>query len=183
MQENITVSAHSQSFGSIQVNPYANLKHVPLKVMRLDAAAKIPVYATEGAARFDLFALGVECIREHARTIVFTTGLAFEIPPGWEMVIMGRSGYGFNNNIRLANCEGVIDSDYRGEVKIALTADHDPGFAALKHLAALVQHVAPGAQRIAQGKLQEAHRVHFNEVDELSETQRGAGGFGHTGGN
>lgn len=161
----------------------AGIKCIDLAVKKLSPEAQLPIYGSEGAARFDLFALGVECIREHARTIVFTTGLAFEIPPGWEMVIMGRSGYGFNNNIRLANCEGVIDSDYRGEVKIALTADHDPGFAALKHLAALVQHVAPGAHRIAQGKLQEAHRVRFNEVDELSETQRGAGGFGHTGGN
>ncbi|WP_277268309.1 dUTP diphosphatase [Pantoea septica] len=159
------------------------VKCIDLAVKKLCAEAQLPIYGSEGAARFDLFALDVEDIREHARTVVFTTGLAFEIPPGWEMVIVGRSGLGFKHNIRLANCEGVIDSDYRGEVKVALTADHEPGFAALKHLAALVQHVSPGEHRIAQGKLQEACRVRFNEVSELSETQRGAGGFGHTGGN
>lgn len=159
------------------------VKCIDLAVKRLCAEAQLPVYASEGAARFDFKALGIECVSEHARTVVFTTGLAFEIPPGWEMVIVGRSGLGFKHNIRLANCEGVIDSDYRGEVKIALTADHDSGFDALKQLADLILNAAPGELRIAQGKLQEAYRVRFNEVSELSETQRGAGGFGHTGGN
>lgn len=159
------------------------VKCIDLAVKKLCAKAHLPVYASDGAARFDFKALGVEEIREHARTVVFTTGLAFEIPPGWEMVIMGRSGLGFKHNIRLANCEGVIDSDYRGEIKVALTADHDPGFAALKEIARLVSEASEFPQRIAQGKLQEAYRVRFNEVSDLSETQRGAGGFGHTGGN
>lgn len=157
------------------------VKCIDLAVKKLSPEARLPVYASEGAARFDFFALGVECIREHARTIVFTTGLAFEIPPGWEMVIVGRSGHGFKHNIRLANCEGVIDSDYRGEVLIALTADSDAGYKELYGMATLVD--AKISERIAQGKLQEAYRVRFNEVNELSETQRGAGGFGHTGGN
>lgn len=145
---------------------------ITLSVKKLDPKAKLPVYATSGAARFDFFAFDIAEVRPRARTIIFRTGLAFEIPFEKEMVIMGRSGLGFKHNIRLANCEGVIDSDYRDEVMVALTADSDEGFAQLVAL-------RPG-DRIAQGKIQDARRAEFREVTELSQTSR-TGGFGSSG--
>src|SRR5690606_14138784 len=98
------------------------------------------------------------------RPVTFATGLAFEVPPGWVMLIFSRSGHGFNSNTRLANCVGVIDSDYRGEVKVKLTSDG--GF--LK--------VYDG-DRIAQAMLVPAVAVQLVEVDKLSATDRGEGGF------
>lgn len=145
---------------------------ITLSVKKLDPKATLPVYATSGAARFDFFAFDIAEVRPRARTIIFRTGLAFEIPFEKEMVIMGRSGLGFKHNIRLANCEGVIDSDYRDEVMIALTADSDEGFAQLVAL-------RPG-DRIAQGKVQDAERANFREVTALSQTNR-MGGFGSSG--
>lgn len=145
---------------------------ITVSVKKLAPEVKLPVYATGGAARFDFFAFDIAEVRPRARTIIFRTGLAFEIPFEKEMVIMGRSGLGFKHNIRLANCEGVIDSDYRGEVMIALTADTDEGFAQLVAL-------RPG-DRIAQGKIQDAERAGFREVTALSQTSR-TGGFGSSG--
>lgn len=145
---------------------------ITLSVKKLDPKAMLPVYATSGAARFDFFAFDIAEVRPRARTVIFRTGLAFEIPFEKEMVIMGRSGLGFKHNIRLANCEGVIDSDYRDEVMIALTADSDEGFAQLVAL-------RPG-DRIAQGKVQDAERANFREVTALSQTNR-MGGFGSSG--
>lgn len=145
---------------------------ITLSVKKLAPEVKLPVYATGGAARFDFFAFDIAEVRPRARTVIFRTGLAFEIPFEKEMVIMGRSGLGFKHNIRLANCEGVIDSDYRDEVMIALTADSDEGFAQLVAL-------RPG-DRIAQGKIQDAERAGFREVTALSQTSR-TGGFGSSG--
>ena len=143
-----------------------------LNVKKIHSDAQLPVYATPGSARFDFTALEIRNINEHSRTIIVGTGLGFEIPEGWEMVVMGRSGHGFKHNIRLANCEGVIDSDYRGELMIALTADTTDGWEVLCK-------IRPG-ERIAQGKLQPAPQIVFQLVDELSETSR-KGGFGSTG--
>lgn len=158
------------------------LKLPPLKVKKLHPEAKLPVYASEGAACFDLFAFEVDGIRNQVfgkhvysqEPVTCSTGLAFEIPPGWVMTIYSRSGHGFKNATRLANCVGVIDSDYRGCVQVKLTCDQadddgtDPLF------------IKPG-DRIAQARLEPAPQVEFVEVDELSHTARGDGGFGSTG--
>ena len=85
------------------------------------------------------------------------------------MLIYSRSGHGFKNDVRLANCVGVIDADYRGELMVKLTGD-TYGQLTIK----------PG-DRIAQAMLVPVMKVHFKEVQELSETVRGAGGFGSTG--
>jgi dUTP pyrophosphatase len=142
-----------------------------LKVKRLDPRAFIPQYQTPGAACFDLHAV----LPEHSQVIVyegapavFDTGLAFEIPPGWVLKVYSRSGHGFKQDVRLANAVGVIDSDYVGEVKVKLTAD--------PHGEMTVKH----GDRIAQAMLEPAERVTFIEVDTLSDTQRGANGFGST---
>jgi len=142
-------------------NPYL------VKVKRLHPSAVIPSYATDGSGCFDITAL--DCVEQKDRTAVYTTGLAFEIPPGKVLMIYSRSGHGFNRGIRLANAVGVIDSDYRGEVAVKLTRDNDG-----------IWFPSPG-DRIAQGMIIDAHQVKFVEVDELSDTKRGAGGFGSTG--
>jgi dUTP pyrophosphatase len=149
-----------------------------IKIMKLHPAAIVPCYATDGAACFDLHALGAEWTDiakrdgikiEPSSGHVFRTGLAFEIPPGWAMLIYSRSGHGFKGNTRLANCVGVIDADYRGEVHVKLVAD---GYGGIR--------VFDG-DRIAQAKLIETPRVEFEIVEALSETARGTGGFGSTG--
>lgn len=138
-----------------------------IKIKRLHPSAVIPSYATDGSGCFDITA--VECVEQKGNTAVYTTGLAFELPPGKVLMIYSRSGHGFNRGIRLANCVGVIDSDYRGEVAVKLTRDNDG-----------IWFPAAG-DRIAQGLIQDAQQVRFIELEELSETTRGTGGFGSTG--
>lgn len=154
-----------------------------IKIKKLHPDAKLPTYATEGAACFDLHAdrsaasdLLSEPEASAAGTdmfegddINFGTGLTFEIPKKHVMLVFSRSGHGFNHGVRLANCTGVIDSDYRGEVRVALTKDRDGFF-----------NVKPG-DRIAQAMILPVEQVQFVLSDELSETERGAGGFGSTG--
>lgn len=145
-----------------------------LKIKKLHPAAMLPTYATPGAACFDLYALPEN---DKAVPVCFglpttiPTGLAFEVPEGHVMLIFSRSGHGFNNDTRLANCVGVIDSDYRGEVKVKLTRDQSPtSYPIFKH-----------GDRIAQAMVIPLPKVTFEEVQELSDTQRGNGGFGSTG--
>jgi dUTP pyrophosphatase len=141
-----------------------------LRIKKLDPAAILPEYQTPGAGCFDLHALmGDECwVVTPDTPMVVRTGLAFQVPDGWAMMIYSRSGHGFKHDVRLANCVGVIDSDYRGEVMVKLTSDKGS------------LEVRRG-DRIAQAMLVQTYRVHLVEVDELSGTERGAGGLGSTG--
>jgi dUTP pyrophosphatase len=144
-----------------------------LKIKRLHPDAKLPVYASAGAACFDLhcFAPGADpVVMGLAAAATFDTALAFEIPKDQAMLIFSRSGHGFAHDVRLANCVGVIDSDYRGQVAVRLTSDQ-PG----------ARMVVGHGDRIAQAMLVPVERVTFIEVEELSDTARGAGGFGSTG--
>lgn len=151
-----------------------------LKVKALHPEAMIPQYATDGAACFDLNALmapdllsdGEASAQVNPGTpTVIRTGLAFEIPEEHVMLIFSRSGHGFKNDIRLANCVGVIDSDYRGEVQVKLTNDNSDGQSlTFKH-----------GDRIAQALVLHAPKMQIVQVEELSSTDRGAGGFGSTG--
>lgn len=136
-----------------------------LKVKKIHPSASVPEYATAGAACFDIQALEGGMVKGRA---TFDTGLAFEVPQGHVMLVFSRSGHGFKEGVRLSNCVGVIDSDYRGEVKVALTADDWP------------LQISAG-DRIAQAMILPIEQVQFEEVSELSETERGVGGFGSTG--
>lgn len=144
-----------------------------LGVKRLTDSAILPAFATAGAACFDLHADlksddGCEQVifsYEH----IFRTGLAFDIPEGYALMVYSRSGHAFKNDVRLANCVAVIDSDYTGEVKVKLTIDNDGSFT--------VSH----GDRIAQAMLIKLPSVQLVEVDELKTTERGANGFGSTG--
>lgn len=144
-----------------------------LKIKKLHPDAIVPKYATAGAGCFDLHAINVK-IPTPVNTggpVTFDTGLAFEIPEGWVMMIFSRSGSGFGKDTRLANCVGIIDSDYRGQVRVKLT--RDPSNSEVL--------IVSNGDRIAQAVLMPVLQVEFDLVDELSSTERGAGGFGSTG--
>lgn len=138
-----------------------------IKIKKLHPEAILPAYATYGSACFDIYSLESVCTQQPQAII--KTGLAFEIPDGHALMVYSRSGQGFKSDIRLANCVGVIDSDYVGQLMVKLTRDVDAGI-----------RVEYG-ERIAQGMIIPVQKVNFEEVDELKTTQRGEGGFGSTG--
>lgn len=150
-----------------------------LKLKRIHPAAELPAYATEGAACFDIRAIlepGEEVIIWPGMSKTFRTGLVPEIEPGYKMNIHSRSGHGFNDNVRLSNATGIIDCDYRGELKVKLACDEmrmDKGTP--------VPFVVRHGDRIAQAEIVPVTRAQIVEVEEVSETARGAGGFGSTG--
>lgn len=139
-----------------------------LKMKRVHPNAMKPVYGTNGAACFDFYSTTSGVVPAGGRA-VFGTGLAFEIPEGYVMQVFSRSGQGFKHGIRMCNGTGIIDSDYRGEVRIGLHNDSD------------VDYEVRVGDRIAQGMLIPVGIVIFKEVDTLSETERGEGGYGSTG--
>lgn len=139
-----------------------------LKIMKINPDAITPSYATEGASCFDISCTDRGEVGAF-QSRVFHTGLAVEVPPGYELKIYSRSGHGFKSDVRLSNCVGVIDSDYRGEIKIKLRNDGPVRFDVQR------------GDRIAQGRLEPVERVAFEEVEALSVTGRGIGGFGSTG--
>lgn len=145
---------------------------VTLKIKKLHPGAQLPKYATAGAAAFDLHAIVAEPARVwggRGGAHTFDTGLAFEVPAGHVLLVFSRSGHGFSASVRLANCVGVIDSDYRGELKVRLTADGN------------LDMVVRNGDRIAQAMLVPIPQVAFELVDELGDTARGANGIGSTG--
>lgn len=151
-----------------------------IKIKKLLDNAVVPTYGTDGAACFDLYAAELPTTFgaksevwtfDNEKPAIFGTGLAFEIPPAYVMMIFSRSGHGFNNDIRMANCVGIIDSDYRGQVKVKLTSDDPSGFPFKVKL----------GDRIAQAMIVPYPRISFEFTDELSDTQRGTGGYGSTG--
>lgn len=139
-----------------------------LNICKLHPAATVPNYATNGAACFDLHTTHAGEVEAHSAG-TFGTGLAFEIPDGHVMLVFSRSGHGFKYGIRLSNCVGVIDADYRGEVMVKLRNDSPVSFGFEQ------------GDRVAQALVLPVPRVAFEVVEQLSLTERGAGGFGHTG--
>lgn len=141
-----------------------------LKVKKLHENAIIPKYQTAGAACFDLHAfMDEQSSIESGDRITIRTGLAFDIPEGYAMMVYSRSGHGFKHGVRLANCVGIIDSDYRGELMVKLTCDDD-SYLRIK-----------SGDRIAQAMMVPVKKWTIEETDDLSETERGANGLGSTG--
>lgn len=139
-------------------------------VKRVHPNAKLPVYATAGAAAADVCTISDSTVVINPGcSAVFDTGLQFEVPVGYELKVYSRSGHGFKSGIRLANCTGILDSDYRGNLMVKLHNDSDTAFV-----------VQPG-ERICQVQVSKATQHHFVEVDRLNATGRGEGGFGSTG--
>lgn len=141
-----------------------------INVKKLNDFAKLPTRGSEYAAGYDLYAAtnyNIE-IQPHT-TVKIGTGLSFELPQGTFAAIFPRSGIATKRGLRPANCVGVCDSDYRGEYIVAIHNDTDQ-----------IQHIEPG-ERIAQMILLPFYSMNFNEVNELSDTNRGKGGFGNSG--
>ena len=142
-----------------------------VKIKKLTLGAVVPTYATLGAGCFDISYSGVSKRHIFNTPVALETGLAFEIPEGFVMLIFSRSGHGFSLGVRLANCTGIIDSDYRGELLVKLHPDvHN-----------MNPIVIEQGDKIAQGMIVPRPKVSFDEALELSITKRGEGGFGHTG--
>ena len=141
-----------------------------INILRLTDSAKLPDRGSALAAGYDLFADVSEdvTINPH-ETKMIGTGLAMEIPEGYFGGIFARSGLSAKEGLRPANCVGVVDSDYRGEIKVALHNDGE------------VPRVVTSAEKIAQLVVVPFLSVSFNEVSELTDTARGDGGFGSTG--
>jgi len=141
-----------------------------INILRLTDSAKLPDRGSAFAAGYDLFADVAEevTILPH-ETKMIGTGLAMEIPEGYFGGIFARSGLSAKEGLRPANCVGVVDADYRGEIKVALHNDGE------------VSRVVTPAEKIAQLVVVPFLSVSFNEVSELSDTVRGEGGFGSTG--
>ena len=141
-----------------------------INIKRLTETAILPERGSAYAAGYDLFADVNESVEiQPHETKLIGTGLAMEIPEGYFGGVFARSGLSSKEGLRPANCVGVVDADYRGEVKVALHNDGE-----------VVREIKVG-QKIAQLVVVPFLGVEFDEVENLSETVRGVGGFGSTG--
>lgn len=142
-----------------------------VKINRLKDV-ELPKYAKPGDSGFDLVA-AEDMIIWPGETKVVLTGLAFEIPPGYELQVRPRSGMTRNTKLRVVL--GTVDSGYRGEVGVLVDNTEVPKAANMQ------AHVIERGTRIAQGVIASVETAHFVEVDELSGSERGVDGFGSTG--
>ena len=146
------------------------VRNTKVKIKKLNEFAKEPLHGSDTAAGYDLYAAtNAEIHIQPHKTVMVGTGLAFEIPVNTMLCLYARSGLANKKGLRPANCVGIVDSDYRGEVQIALHNDTDR-----------VMTIEP-QERIAQAILQPFYFMNIEEVKELSETKRGDKGFGSTG--
>ena len=150
-------------------------KNMNIKVKKLRKDATIPTRGSAGSAGYDIYAArsyefdgNAYAIPPH-ETVKIPTGLAFELPDGCFAGLVARSGLATKEGLRPANCVAVCDADYRGEYMVPIHNDSYEW-----------RHIKPG-DRIAQMILLPCQSLIFEEVDELSETERGEGGFGSTG--
>ena len=142
----------------------------PICVKKLHPKAVIPTYGSQEAAGADLYAcLDESVVIPAGKTVFVATGLALEVPKGCAGLIYARSSMGAKRGLAPANKVGVIDSDYRGQIMVAL---HNHGQED--------QIVQPG-ERVAQLLITPVYTPGFVEVEELDDTLRGTGGFGSTG--
>lgn len=145
---------------------------VRVKVKRLSPDAIIPEYKTAGAAAFDLASaedIVIDNCNITDKVQIVRTDLAFEIPEGYVGILSLRSGTGVKTKLRMSNAIGVIDSDYRGAVGVPLEINSRS------------KHLVNKGDRIAQMMILPVPKVCLEEVEELSESDRGEGGFGSTG--
>lgn len=148
-------------------------EHIKVRISRVGQSADdlpLPSYATEGSAGMDLTAaVEADVILQPSETVLIPTAISIELPEGYEAQVRPRSGLAIKHQIGILNSPGTIDSDYRGEVKIIMTNFGKQPF------------VVRRGDRIAQMVVQRYARVEWVEVENLEETARGGGGFGHTG--
>lgn len=130
----------------------------------------LPEYATAGSSGVDLRAwLEAPVVIKPLERSLVPTGIYLEIPPGWEAQVRPRSGLAIKQGLTCLNTPGTIDSDYRGEIKVILVNLDS------------VEHTIHSGDRIAQMVFQQVQQVNWVPVDSLESSERGEGGFGHTG--
>jgi dUTP pyrophosphatase len=141
-----------------------------IRVKKLSPNANIPTYGSAGAAGADLYAcLDQDITIAPGETVFVPTGIALEVPTGCAGLIYARSSLGSKRGLAPANKVGVIDSDYRGQIMVAL----------FNH--GTVEQIVSHGDRIAQLVIAPVYTPGFEEVTALEDTQRGSGGFGSTG--
>ena len=141
-----------------------------MKVKIKSDSGILPFYETEGSAGMDLRAYIDERVTiKPGQRMLVPTGLYIELPVGYEAQIRARSGLAIKKGIGLVNGIGTIDSDYRGEIKVILINWGEEDF------------VIENGDRIAQMVIAKYERIDWEPADDLSDTERGSGGFGHTG--
>lgn len=143
-----------------------------IEIVKLPHGSDLPLpkYATEGSAGMDLFAAisdKMEILPGSA--VAIPTGIAIALPPGYEGQVRPRSGFSLNNRIGIVNSPGTVDSDYRGEIKVPLINFSDK--------TVLINR----GDRIAQLVIARYEKAAWREVDQLPDTKRADGGFGHSG--
>lgn len=148
-----------------------NNVEVNIKFLENNKERKVPFYATKGAAGMDLTACLEESITlKPLERALIPTGIAISLPnEKYGAFLFARSGLASKHGITLANCVGVVDSDYTGEIKVALVNLSNN------------EYTIENGERIAQMVIMEVSKASFNVCDELSKTERGSGGFGSTG--
>lgn len=145
------------------------MKNVAVKIINQSPHA-LPSYATAGSAGMDIRAnLQAPIVLQSLERTLVPTGLYVELPQGYEAQVRPRSGLAIKQGITCLNTPGTIDADYRGEIKVILIN--------LSTEEQIIQH----GDRIAQMVIQEVNHVEWLLVEQLEESARGAGGFGHTG--
>ena len=143
---------------------------IEILIKRLSKEVSLPKYETSGSSGMDLAAnIDDKITIDPGKTVVIPTGLSLSIPKGFEVQIRPRSGLAAKQKITVLNTPGTIDADYRGEIKVILINLGKDSFIVERRL------------RIAQMVVCPVVQAQFKEVDDLSETERGKGGFGSTG--
>jgi dUTP pyrophosphatase len=142
---------------------------IPVK-LKVKEGARVPDYQSNGAAGADLYAhLESPLVIEKGKTVLVPTGIFIELPEGYEAQIRPRSGLALKHGLTLLNSPGTIDWDYRGEIKVIVTNLGESDF------------VVENGMRIAQIIFSRVYKGDFIVTEELMDTERGHGGFGHTG--
>ena len=145
------------------------MKKIQVKVVR-EEGVTLPKYETEGSAGLDVRAnIKEPIVLKSLERVLIPTGLKVAIPEGYEIQVRPRSGLAIKQGITMLNSPGTVDSDYRGELKVIAVNLSNESYT-----------IEPN-ERIAQLVLNKVEQIDFIEVAELDETERGEGGFGHTG--
>ena len=156
--------------GRVVPGPYYSAPVLQVPVLRLDPELPLPEYAKPGDAGVDLRAREHVTLAPGGGRALVPTGVAVAIPQGYAGFVQPRSGLALNHGVTCLNTPGLIDSGYRGELKVLLVnTDPSEPFEVVR------------GERIAQLVIQAVEHVAFVEVDEHDATERGEGGFGHTG--
>lgn len=141
-----------------------------MKMRIMSESGRVPEYATDGAAGFDISAyLKEPFVLKAGERALIPTGLYFEVPEGYEAQVRARSGLAIKHGIGLVNGIGTVDADYRGEIRVPLINWGKEDF------------VINDGDRIGQVIITSYEKVDIELTDSLSDTERGEGGFGHTG--